>query len=124
MFSPSMSVAASESTLNSRKDVTFENPRHPVNCHNSVLFCDYMADIESPSSDSLDGLKTLKSKNLRNPFLLLLLSILIISYLNINHLGNKMIDLKHILQQIGLEYISLSETKLDERFPDTQFKIE
>ena len=74
-----------------------------------------MADIESPSSDSLDGLKTFKSKNLRNPFL---------SYLNINHLRNKIIDLRHILQQIGLEYISISETKLDEQFPDTQFKIE
>ena len=44
--------------------------------------------------------------------------------MNINHLHHKIIDLRHILQQIGLEYISINETKLDEQFPDTQFKIE
>ena len=95
--------------------MTIEKPRHPVNCHNSVPLSDHVADTESLSSDSLDSLKTLKSKNLRNSF---------ISYLNINHLRNKIIDFRHILQQIDLEYISISETKLDEQFPDTQFKIE
>ena len=93
--------------------MTIEKPGHPVNCHNSVPLSDYVADAESSSSDSLDGLKTLRSKHLRNSFL---------SHLNINHLCNKIIDLRHILRQIVQEYISISE--LDEQFPDTQFKIE
>ena len=67
------------------------------------------------SSDSLDGLKDLKIKNLRNPFL---------GYLNINHLRNKIVDLRCILKEIGLECISISETKLDSSFPDSQFKID
>ena len=67
------------------------------------------------SSDSLDGLKDLKIKNLRNPFL---------GYLNINHLRYKIVDLRCNLKEIGLECISLSETKLDSSFPDSQFKID
>ena len=68
-----------------------------------------------PTCDSLDGLKNLKIKNLRNPFL---------GYLNINHLRNKIIGIRCILNEIGLEYISISETKLDEAFSDSQFKID
>ena len=67
------------------------------------------------SSDSLDGLKDLKIKNLRNPFL---------GYLNINHVRNKIADLRCILKEIGSECISISETKLDSSFPDSQFKID
>ena len=94
-FSLSLTVSASESTSNSQTGVTIDTPRHLVNCHNSVPLCDYVADNGSPSRDPLDGLKTLKSKNLRNPFL---------SYLNINHLRNKIIDLRHILQQIDIYF--------------------
>ena len=67
------------------------------------------------SSDSLDGLKDLKIKNLKNPFR---------GYLNINHLRNKIVDLRCVLKEIGLECISISETKLDSSFPDSQFKID
>ena len=41
--------------------MTIEKPRHPVNCYNSVPVSDHVADTESSSSDSLDGLKTLDS---------------------------------------------------------------
>ena len=69
----------------------------------------------SPLSDSLDGLKSLRNRNPRNPFL---------GYLNINHLRNKIVDLRLILREIGLEYISISETKLDASFPNAQFKVD
>ena len=80
----------------------------------SVVSGELLPDGCIPNCDSLDGLKNLKIKNLRNPFL---------GYLNIKHLRNKVIDLVCILNEIGLEYISISETKLDESFPVCQFKI-
>ena len=70
---------------------------------------------KSSLTKSLDGLKGHKNKNLRNPFL---------AYLNINHLRNKIIDLRCILKEISIEYIAISETKLDGSFPDSQFKID
>ena len=68
-----------------------------------------------PSNDSLDGLKDLKNKNLRNPFL---------AFLNINQLRNKIVDLRSILKEVGLQYIPISETKLDASFLNSKFKIE
>ena len=68
-----------------------------------------------PSNDSLDELKDLKNKNLKNHFL---------AYLNINHLCNKIVDLRSMLKVVDLQYISISETKLDASFPNSQFKIE
>ena len=81
----------------------------------SLVSGELLPDGCLPTCDSLDGLKNLKIKNLRNPFL---------GYLDINHLRNKIIDLRCILNEIGLEYISISETKLYESFPDSQFKID
>ena len=74
-----------------------------------------MAGRKSSLIQSLDGLKGHKNMNLRNPFL---------AYLNINHLRNKIIDLRCILKEISIEYIAMSETKLDGSFPDSQFKID
>ena len=37
---------------------------------------------------------------------------------------NKIIDLRCILKEISIEYIAISETKLDGSFPDSQFKID
>ena len=37
---------------------------------------------------------------------------------------NKIVDLRLILREIGLEYISISETKLDASFPNAQFKVD
>ena len=46
-----------------------------------------------------------------------------IAYLNINCLRNNVIDLGEILKDLPLEYLVISETKLDESFPDSQFKL-
>ena len=73
------------------------------------------AHRNSPFSDYLDEIKSLRNRNPRNPFL---------GYLNINHLRNKTVDLRFILREVGLEYISISETKLDASFPNAQFKID
>ena len=57
----------------------------------------------------LTELKSLKGDNPKNPFL---------CYLNIKSLRYKIIDLRYILKQTG---IAVSETKLSEEFPDSQF---
>ena len=44
----------------------------------------------------------------------------LIAYLNINSLRNKVIDLGKILKDLPLDYIVISETKLDESFPNSQ----
>ena len=48
----------------------------------------------------------------------------IIGYLNINSLRNKLTDLKVILKYLSLDYFILSETKLDESFPNAQFTLD
>ena len=47
----------------------------------------------------------------------------LIAYLNINCFRNNVIDLGEILKDLPLEYLVISETKLDESFPDSQFKL-
>ena len=47
-----------------------------------------------------------------------------IGYLNINSLRNKLKDLKVILKYLSLDYFILSETKLDESFPNAQFTLD
>ena len=42
---------------------------------------------------------------------------------NINSLRNKVIDLGEILEDLPLDYLVISETKLDESFPNSQFKL-
>ena len=46
-----------------------------------------------------------------------------IAYLSINSLRNKVIDLGEILKDLPLDYMLISETKLDESFPNPQFKL-
>ena len=46
-----------------------------------------------------------------------------ISYLNINSLRNKIVDLREIILELSLDYLVLSETKIDESFPTAQFYI-
>ena len=46
----------------------------------------------------------------------------LIAYLNINSVRNKIADLQIIIQNILLDYLVLSETKLDESFPNARFK--
>lgn len=48
----------------------------------------------------------------------------IIGYLNINSLRNKIIDLREVIKKAPLDIFCIDETKLDESYPDWQFKIE
>ena len=60
---------------------------------------------ENLESIDLGKLKELKGKHLKNPFL---------CYLNINNLRNKIVDLRYVLAQTGIELLAVSETKLIE----------
>ena len=46
-----------------------------------------------------------------------------IGYLNINSLRNKIVDLREIILELPLDYLVLSETKIDQSFPTVQFYI-
>ena len=48
---------------------------------------------------------------------------LLIAYLNISSLRNKIIDLGEIMSYLSSDYLVLSETKLDDSFPSAQFSI-
>ena len=48
----------------------------------------------------------------------------LIGYLNINSLRNKITDLRVIMKTLSLDYLILSETKIDESFPTSQFNVE
>lgn len=45
-------------------------------------------------------------------------------YLNVNSLRNKVTDLKVIPEHLSLEDFVLTETKLDESFPNAQFTFD
>ena len=45
-------------------------------------------------------------------------------HLNINSLRHKIVDLRHVLSQTGIEIVSISETKLSSDFPDAQFQVD
>ena len=49
---------------------------------------------------------------------------LLIGYLNINSLRNKISDLRVLLVDLQLDYFVISETKLDDSFPSAQFVIQ
>ena len=57
-------------------------------------------------------LKELKMNHYRNPLL---------AHLNVNSLRYKIIDLRELLDCIDIDFISISETKLDDSFPSAQF---
>ena len=105
----------SEDLLDTGMKMSSSSSSEPGDNLQSLVGNEHLSEDCVISSDSLDGLKDLKIKNFRNPFL---------GYLNINHLRNKIVDPRCILKEIGLECISISETKLDSSFPDSQFKID
>ena len=47
----------------------------------------------------------------------------LIACLNINSLRNKVIELGVILKELPLDYLVISDTKLHDSFPNSQFKI-
>ena len=51
-------------------------------------------------------------------------STVIIGYLNINSLRNKIIDLREIMSKAPLDIVCADEIKLDESFPNFQFHME
>ena len=57
-------------------------------------------------------LQKIKNSHFNNP---------VLAHLSINSLRHKIIDLREILKYTGIDFISLSETKLDDTFPDAQF---
>ena len=63
---------------------------------------------------SLEGLYNLRAFYPKN---------IILSYINVNSIRNKLDDLKFLLGK-SLDIICISETKLDETFPTAQFAIE
>ena len=46
-----------------------------------------------------------------------------IGYLYINSLRNKVIDLRDVILELSVDYLVLSETKIDQSFPAGQFYI-
>ena len=76
------------------------------------------AEIEQQVNPKIFDIKYAKSqrnKNKDNPF---------IAYLNINSLRNKIHDLRTMIYDIAPEVLTISETKLDDTFPDAQFIID
>ena len=63
----------------------------------------------------LDLLQKDRRQYLNNP---------LIGYLNINSVRNKIADLQIIIQNIPLDYLVLSETKLDESFPNARLNLD
>ena len=49
---------------------------------------------------------------------------LLIGYLNLNSLRNKIVDDREVFEKLQLDYFVLSETKLGDSFPSAQFYIE
>ena len=46
-----------------------------------------------------------------------------IGYLNINSLRNKVIDFREVILERSVDYLVLSEAKIDQSFPTAQFYI-
>ena len=70
--------------------------------------------VSKSSAVDLEMLQNGRLKFLYNP---------LIFSLNINSLRNKVIDLGEILKDLPLDYLVISEIKLDESFPNAQFKL-
>ena len=79
---------------------------------NVEIFRDTTTVISNPD---LPYLAELRKRYSDNP---------IIGYLNINSLRYKVVDLRHVLSESELDILAISETKLCDEFPDSQFVIE
>ena len=49
--------------------------------------------------------------------------LIVIGYLNINHLGSKIHSLRDICSKLPSDVLCIDETKLDSSYPDPQLKI-
>ena len=62
----------------------------------------------------LTKLKLLTIKQMNNPLL---------GYLNINHLRNKIVELRPVIQDLEFTILAIAETKLDDSFSSAQFRV-
>ena len=85
---------------------------NPSGCSDLEIFNDTTTAI---SNLYLPYLAELRKKYSDNP---------IIGYLNINSLRYKVVNLRHVLFESELDILAISETKLCDEFPDSQFAIE
>ena len=65
-------------------------------------------------SSGFEAIRENRLKYVNNP---------LIGYLNINSLRNKIVDLREIILELSLDYLVLSETKIDQSFPTAQLYI-
>ena len=70
--------------------------------------------VSKCSATDLEMLQNDRLKFLHNPP---------IAYLHINNWRKKVIDLRVILKGLPLDYLVISETKLDKSFPDAKFNL-
>lgn len=63
----------------------------------------------------MDDFEQLTNKFRNNP---------IISYLNINHLRNKIVDLRPIMKDLEPTVLAIAETKLNDSYPSSQFRVD
>ena len=63
----------------------------------------------------MDEFENLKNDFRNNP---------IISYLNINHLRNKIVDLRPIMRDLEPTVLAIAETKLNDSYPSSQFRVD
>ena len=63
-------------------------------------------------SSEFDAIRENRLKYVDNP---------LIDCLNINSLRKKIVDLREIILEFSLDYLVLSETKIDQSFPTAQF---
>ena len=78
------SVSALDPLKKPQVNILLNTPGNPSNCLLSDTSKESRAQTEVVSSETLDGLKNLKNNNSQNPFL---------SYLNIDNIQNKIVDL-------------------------------
>ena len=105
-----------------RHTVLYNWTMHAFLCFNCLLFdsSEKLSTVKDQSDD--DGtenklliFRKLKNRYINNP---------ILAQLNINSLRYKIIDLREILSSSETEFLSVSETEIDDSFPDAQFQID
>ena len=75
-------------------------------------------EVQADADDTENELliiRKLKNRYINNP---------ILAHLNINSLRYKIIDLKEILSHSEIDFLLVSETKIDDSFPDAQFQVD
>ena len=87
------------------------------NVNNSKNISENLSNFsdEDDYEESLHGIAKMRQKYIDNPQ---------ISYLNVNSLRNKIHDIRNLTSQISPTILAISETKIDNSFPDSQFFIE